>query len=317
MSNGTRVVQRWKLNDIHSLQDLEVLLRCDYNKKEDDIRLSHRWVPSNGDAEVATAGFRISEHQLEDETFRYIPAFAKVYALRSRDIRAFLPQDHATIDRSDPVLFVNERGSIIALVSTSSSWFSRIRSNLMRLLQNKKNQWGQVDFSTVLLERPFFYWLISKKGQIFRFGNENYTLRDVTGFVSATERKRHTFLGKGSSIDGQPPVQTMVSLGTSFYELDLVFGGSAGSLVFSIREDFQTKIDFTRSNKVVDEKIHFYDPNDLTLRIYLQVIPDLILGFNKVADWDVKEKAYRKQTGIDAIRQIMAGTGLAIGDIST
>ena len=300
-------IQYWILKEHNSLEDIKIFLHDYYEEIIDsNISLYYRWASENN--------FEVEEYEIDNINIRYLLVYADLDILRlKKEEVSCVPRDIAVGTRRSHVLFVERKGSIIVLVASSKSYFSKIRT---KLFKNGKMQWGELSYKDISLEREFFYWLMSKKGYQIQLGTEEYILHDLDAFNCITEREQHQYKGTGQGIDEEAPVGAMVSLKNFFTGLGIMLGNNKNIIKFTLFNNLETDISFLDSHILTDNGFDFFKGPDLVLKIYFQIIPALLMAYNcQRSTWSHDEKEFRKVVALRAIREIMNETELSIQDI--
>ena len=315
MSSGGRKAQYWILKEKDCLEEIVPLLGQVFSEsiEESDIRLNFMWTSSGSIKE--NSKYAMNSVELNGNVIKYLPAYAAIESLKvKKDDVPRTPRDVAVGLHYAYVMFVEDGGSVKVIVSSSASYISKVRTKLF----NKDKQWGELSYKDINLVPEFFYWLMSKKGEEIELGHEKFNLYDLDAFNCSTDRKKHQYNGKGSGIDDETPVGTMVSLNNFFTGLGLKLGSKDHVLKFTLSKDLETEIKYTDCHIINDKGFDFFDQNKLILKIYFQVIPGLVKAFNNQrATWPRDEIEFKKHVAVRAIAELMAETGLSINDINT
>lgn len=313
MFDGRRV-QLWFLKEQETLEGIVPLLSKQFSETiegDKHTQLNFSWIPYSDDEEQER--FQIKESKVNNEAVKYLTAYAAIEFMKvKKDDVPRTPRDIAVGIHSASVLFVEAGGSIKVIVSTSSTFLTKVRTKLLK----KDELWGELSYKDLCIEPEFFYWLMSKKGQDLQLGVEQFNLYDLDAFDCATERNKHQYTGSGQGIDDEVPVGTMVSLSNLFTGLGLKLSNNRNIIKFSLSQTMETEISFTDCHILTDKGIDFFDSTELILKIYLQIIPGLIKAFNNQREtWPQDEIEFRRHVAARAIRELMIETGLTVDDI--
>ena len=74
--SGKRPIQIWKLEQFGSIDQIDSLLKVDYCKESEGIKLRHQWVPSDG--KNSCSKFTTLETIVDGKKIRYMAAIAVI-----------------------------------------------------------------------------------------------------------------------------------------------------------------------------------------------------------------------------------------------
>ncbi len=310
--SNSRKVQWWKLENHSKLDTILPLLSLDYTEEDEAISLEHGWYSFETNIPFNKS---IKNFKVDQTSGRFLPVLAKIDLLQVKeDWLDRVPKEIAIAPNYFPVIFVECNGAIHVIVSAASNCFSRIRTKIMKIC-GKNNIWGRIEAAPHNLDRSFFYWLMYKKGNQIKLGVEDFVLKDVVGFRSSTEKNKHKYKGSGQGIDTEVPVQAMVCLNNNFSGLDLVLTNTNSNIVFSLAENWEVKVEFTKCHKLNMTVFESFDDCELLLKIFLQIIPGMVQQNNADKLWPQQESRFRQNVGLKAIKEIMEENGITMSHI--
>ncbi|TPG82484.1 hypothetical protein EEL32_19300 [Brevibacillus laterosporus] len=320
----TRLVL-WALDHKLNLLEVQDKLLKDYTQPIDDLlqyqvpledrSLNHHW-------KVYDKTFRLSqihnvqvEYILAQGILDYQTVPKKLWFDREGRL---MPKNSLVTRKEIDTLFFEMKGRVYAVLAIPEYLEPKIRANLF----NMEYDWGRIDYKELpqfRFDYNFFNWLLSKKGKEIKdsYGNSLLVI-DVEGFSGETARGASVITGTGGNIASQPVTKTMISMASSFNELEITL--EYKDMRINFKMDYISKCNFNDENSFKtsgsSKLINVYEA---IISIYYEIIP----LFNSVYHKEIRDGTFRleydvfqKQAGLNVIEDIARQLDLSLKEIS-
>ncbi|GIO03362.1 hypothetical protein J5TS2_40300 [Brevibacillus halotolerans] len=320
----TRLVL-WALDHKLNLLEVQDKLSKDYTQPIDDLlqyqvpleerSLNHHWRVYDKDFRLSQIHNVQVEYILAQGILDYQNAPRKLWF----DIEGRLMPKNGRVTRKEiDTIFFEMKGRVYAVLATPEYLEPKIRSNLF----NMEHDWGRIDYRELpqfRFDYNFFNWLLSKKGKEINdsYGNSLLVI-GVEGFSGETARGASFFTGTGGNIASQPVTKTMISMASSFNELEITL--EYKDMRINFKMDYMSKCNFNDENSYKtsgsSKLINVYEA---IISIYYEIIP----LFNSVYHKEILDGTFRleydvfqKKAGLNVIEDIARQLDLSLKEIS-
>lgn len=304
-------VEYWVLSEISSLNDIVSLFGKKYiDINESNVPLNYQWHPYNGKQ------YEIIETLVNNQNVKYIPVLASIEYLKVKKSEAALvPRDIAVGVYNASLLFVEVNHKIIVLCSSSANGCRKVRSKMITKGEDKKN-WGKLTFDQRMLDKTFFYWLLSKivEGEVLTIDQDTYVISDSFSLNSQSDREQYTYSGDGPGVYKQTPTEAMICDYNVFSQIGVALKSDNEIIKFKLNE--KLSIEILTAFKLKETTVEFYDPVELVLRLYLFIIPGIIQNYNSTTNVSLKEQQFRKNTRRELIKKLLQDEGINLESLA-
>lgn len=311
----------WKLEK--DLNEIITLLRYDYSEDLDQLtslnlpelekKLNHRW--SSIDSDIIVKNEDINNEQIE-----FINVVANM-EINNAGEELFIPHTQTPLPKvmrtdfiASNVLFVKRGSTVYAIVKGAKSNEGKLRRRLMI-----SKDWGEVNwkpFPEYSFDKSFYYWILRNKGEILKTENNSMHLIEVKGFSGSTDRNAHEFSGKGSNIDNQIPLKSLISMDETLISLHIKIQHNNFQYSFSLNHDSRISVDYSDCVELASQDPKPKPYYRILLDIYFEIIPFLRLCFNSDSSWKANESAFKKDVAIKAIKELIQQNNIDIKELA-
>lgn len=277
---------------------------------------------------VATTGNTFEEKNkvIGDTSLKYIEALAQIenLSLTKKQIELIkhtgkLSKDMLVKPKESYVMFIEYLGATYCIMCGPQALEGKIRSTLMEKKLRSESAWGTIyheNLKEYTFGKSFYYWLLDNKGKELDIDNKKLIIKDVRGFKSNTDKKTYSFSGEGNNIDKKMPLKSIVGMDERLVSLYLNIEYKKNNYSLYLDYDGRIRIFIQECYEIGCENIKYLTQQDILLDIYFDIIPFLIKKFNEASiRWGSSELAFRKQTSIEGILELMNQNSLELKDL--
>ncbi|BCB39521.1 hypothetical protein BCJMU51_4440 [Bacillus cereus] len=343
-SKSAERLRIWSFDSFVNLQSIQEALSLEYKQEiaflnevdvvneieQEDKWLYHQWLPMGNQQEIKGYDFDLNGKNIPYIFAKgcYEVGFGKKKSIVDNQL---LPRKARVFNHLSQCLFFEQEGKVYCIIQVSDSQERKIRNTLFgQKNTDLKKVWGDIELTKVypyVLEEQFFYWLLSKCGQVFVYSDEGVEDKEINLLdVSQLSLKSRPYVYDSNCKGTNLLSESVAALSTLANNDQVHLAGikvKIGNAQFSFAFDSDCVIHVnTDDTWFVDEKGKTsYDKNPLyfIFHIYLVIFPTFLKAYQ--ADWS-KDKwtmrsyvAQKKEWTLKTIKLLCDENGVTIDEL--